>query len=54
MKYSKSAKAAFKAEKARKEAYWLELVENSCRKTFSWFEATTSNKYRRNYPTKTI
>lgn len=46
-RYSKAARDAFNAERARHAAYWAEHVEDSFRNAFSWTEHIKNNKYRR-------
>jgi len=46
-RYSKAARDAFNAERARHAAYWTEHVEHSFRNAFSWTEHIKNNKYRR-------
>lgn len=47
VKYSKAAREAFNAERARHAAYWMEHVEDSFRTPFSWAENIRGSKYRR-------
>ncbi|WAB85459.1 hypothetical protein OSE17_09770 [Pantoea agglomerans] len=46
-KYTKAAREAFNAERARHATYWTEHVEDSFRNAFSWTEHIKNNKYRR-------
>lgn len=46
-RFSKAARDAFNAERARHAAYWTEHVEDSFRNAFSWTEYIKNNKYRR-------
>lgn len=48
-RYSKAARDAFNAERARHAAYWAEHVEDSFRNAFSWTEHIKNNKYRRSH-----
>lgn len=46
-KYSKAAREAFNAERARHTAYWTEHLEDSFRNAFTWTEHILNQKYRR-------
>lgn len=48
-RYSRKAVEAFKAERARHNAYWLQELEYSFRYTFSWTQRILKGAYRRNY-----
>jgi hypothetical protein len=46
-KYSKAAREAFNAERARHAAYWTEHLDDSFRNAFTWTEHILNQKYRR-------
>jgi hypothetical protein len=46
-KYTKAAREAFNAERARHAAYWTEHLDDSFRNAFTWTEHILNQKYRR-------
>lgn len=48
--FSKAARDAFNADKARRAAYWQQLTEYSFITPFSWTDKVINGVYRRNYP----
>lgn len=46
-RYSKAAREAFNADRARQAAYWLEHLEDSFSSPFSWAVNIKESKYRR-------